>query len=289
MRPNSLKTQLPKNLRVVFFGASRFVIPILEVLRKNYNLSLVFTTERTGSDPVSKYCKNHAIPCMAIAQFNNETIEQLRRRSAPLAVLSYFGLILPKRVLSVFELGIINIHPSLLSKYRGPTPVQTAILNGDKKTGVTIIKLDEKVDHGPILTQVEEEILPFDTAETLYERLFKIGAKMLSQTINKYIKRQIKVTSQDHSKATFTKPLTRQDGYFDISSPPSPQLLDRMIKAYYPWPGAWSKFKLQNSNFKIVKFLPEQKIQVEGGKPMSLKDFLNGYPETKEWVQRLYQ
>lgn len=209
---------------------------------------------------------------------------------ADLAVVAAYGRILTKNELNAPKYGCINIHPSLLPKYRGPTPVQAAILNGDKKTGVTIIKLDEEVDHGPIIAQTEEPIFPTDTSEILYERLFKKGAELIAQNVNKYIKGQLKTTPQDHSKATFTKPLTRTDGYIDISDTISFEKLDRMIRAYHPWPGVWTRLRLGfggQAKLKILKFLPEQKIQVEGRKPMSYKDFINGYPEAREIIEKV--
>lgn len=281
-------------MKIVFFGASKFVIPILEVLHKNFDLVLVVTTEKLSTEPVISYCKENKIPFILVKQFNNETIGQLKKANAPLAILAFFGLILPNNILNIFPLGIINTHPSLLPKYRGSTPVQTAILNGDKTTGITILKLDEKVDHGPILAKVEEKILNTDTAETLYERLFKIGAKILPQTINQYIKSRLRLSPQTHSKATFTKALTRQDGYFEINKSlpagrqaPSPEVLGRMIRAYYPWPGVWSTLRVKGKGLR-VKFLPGRKLQVAGRKPMRIKDFVNGYSEAREWILELF-
>lgn len=200
---------------------------------------------------------------------------------ADLGVVAAYGRILTKNELNTPKYGCINIHPSLLPKYRGPTPVQTAILNGDKETGVTIIKLDEEVDHGPILAQVKKPIFLTDTSESLYKRLFEKGAQLLPITLHEYINGLIKPVAQNHSKATFTKPLTRTDGYIDISDTISSERLGQMIRAYYPWPGTWAKWKMKDGKWKILKFLPEKKIQVEGKKPMSYKDFLNGYPEVK--------
>lgn len=231
-------------MRVVFLGIPDFAKPIVDELTKHFKL----------------------------ADSLNE---------ADLAVVAAYGRILTKDELNTPKFGCINVHPSLLPKYRGPSPIQAAILNGEKKSGITIIKMDEEVDHGPILVQVEEKILPNDTAETLYERLFKIGAKLLPQTINQYLKGQIKLSPQDDSKATFTKILTRKDGFFDIKNPPSPEILDRMIRAYYPWPGVWTRAIINNKP-SIVKFLPEKKIQVEGKRAMTYKDFINGYPQAKE-------
>jgi len=262
-------------MKVVFFGSSRYVLPIIEVLKNNFDLTLVVTTEKQSADAVPKFCLENKIPYISISSFDDKKI------GSEIGIVADFGLMIPSKILNAFEHGLLNIHPSLLPKYRGPTPVQAAILNGETKTGITIIKLDEEMDHGPILLQVEEPIAAFDTAETLYERLFKIGAELLSQNINKYIKGQIKLTKQDHSRATITARLTRKDGHIDITNPPSPEMLDRMIRAYHPWPGVWSKWQMANGKWRIVKFLPEGRIQVEGKKPMSYKDFLNGYPEAK--------
>jgi len=145
-------------------------------------------------------------------------------------------------MMNVFPYGIINIHPSLLPKYRGPTPVQSAILNGDGETGVTIIKLDKYLDHGPVVAQVEEEIKDNDTAKSLYERLFKIGGELLIKTLARYENVQELFIPQNHEHATFTKALTRDDGYYDLQSISSGRgFFERMVRAYYPWPGVWSK------------------------------------------------
>lgn len=268
-------------MKVVFFGSSKFVLPILEVLKKDFDLTLVVTTEKQPIDAVPKFCLENKIPFISILSFDNKKVRSLLLEDrSEIGIVADFGLMIPSKILSAFKYGLLNIHPSLLPKYRGPTPVQTAILDGETKTGVTIIKLDEEMDHGPILVQVEEPIAAFDTAETLYERLFRIGAELLPQNISKYIKGQIKLSSQEHTKATFTQSLTRQDGYINLTNPPSPERLDRMIKAYHPWPGVWTR-QIINDKSSIIKFLPEGRIQVEGKKPMSHKDFLNGYPEAK--------
>jgi len=273
------------NVRLIFFGSSKYVIPIIQTLKSaksRLNLVLVVTTEQNPSDPIPSYCLENKIPSIFVQQFNNLTMQTIKDAHASFAVLADFGLILPQEVLEVFSKGIINIHPSLLPKYRGPTPVQTAILNGEKVTGVTLIKLDDEVDHGPVLCQKNEKILPDDTSETLYYRLFKIGSDLLYQNINQYIKGGLKPKKQDHLKATFTKLLHKNDGQINIDDPPSFDRLNKMIRAFYPWPGVWTKWKM-----KIIKLLPKNKIQVEGKNPMSYKDFINGYSEGKSIVKKL--
>lgn len=275
------------NIKLVFFGSSKHVLPIIEALRKNFDPVLVVTTEENPSDPIPHFCNKNKIKYISVTSLNSSIVSgQLSIVNCQLAVLAYFGLIIPQKVLKIFSKGIINIHPSLLPKYRGPTPVQNVILNGERITGVSTIKLDDKIDHGPILAQKEEKILEDDTADTLYARLFKIGADLIYQNIKQYIKGDLKPQQQDHSKATLTKLLQKNDGLINFDSPPSPVKIDRMIRAFYPWPGAFFKYKFDDKE-KIIKLLPENKIQVEGKNLMSYKDFMNGYKEGKEILRKL--
>ncbi len=261
--------------KVVFFGSSKFVIPILEVLRKNFDLCLVLTTEKNPTDAVPAFCIKNKISYLCVSSLSDPNLQSsIFNLQSSVAVLADFRLIIPTNILNSFPHGIINIHPSLLPKYRGPTPVQTAILNGEKVTGVSIMKLDEEIDHGPILGKAQEKILDTDTAESLYKRLFEIGASLLLKVLNKYLKGSLKPTAQNHKNATFTKVFKRGDGFIDFQS----LKIDRMIRAYFPWPGVWTKWKMENGKWKILKFLPNNKLQVEGKKPMPYKDFLNGYP-----------
>ncbi|OGH20121.1 MAG: hypothetical protein A3D74_01160 [Candidatus Levybacteria bacterium RIFCSPHIGHO2_02_FULL_37_13] len=285
-------------LKIIFFGSSKFVIPIIEVLQKNFDLALAVTTEKNPTDPIPSYCAINKIPYLSVSSFSDpELNSQLSNVNCQLAMLADFGLFIPNEILNIFPKGIINIHPSLLPKYRGPTPVQTAIINGEKETGVSIMKLDEEIDHGPIFAQEKEEILPQDTAESLYERLFRKGAEMLPGILNKYLDGNLKPVAQNHKNATYTKHLTRQDGFIDISkikySPrgeagqKSKIEIERMMRAYYPWPSAWTKIRIKSQELRI-KFLPGEKIQVEGKKPMNYKDFINGYPKVgKEILTKL--
>ena len=281
--------------KIVFFGAGPYVSRTVEVLNKKLEV-YVFTTETSRNDPLLLYCIHSNIPHFSINKFDQKIIRDIKKIGAKIAVLASFGLIVPNDVLDLFDLGIINIHPSLLPKFRGPTPVQAAILNGDSITGVTIIKLDEEVDHGPILAQIEEKIQPNDTSETLYKRMFERGAELLLKVLPKYIAGELKPAEQDHSKATLTDRLTRQSGFIDLGQQPTAnnQQLDRMIRAYYPWPGVWFRYQCEPSqregsllNGKIIKLFPEQKIQVEGKNIMRLSDFANGYPEGRQILEKL--
>lgn len=274
------------NISLFFFGSSPYVFPIISLLNTNFTLKGVLTTEMNTKNGVVEYCKELAIPCQSTQSVKNPSLlQELKKTDAVLGIVADFGLILPPSILTLFSQGILNIHPSLLPQYRGPSPVQSAILAGNHTTGVSIIKLDEQMDHGPLLAQQEEIILPTDTAQTLYERLFTKGATLLGESIPSYIAGTLLPTEQDHTHATYTKKLIRQDGFVDIHTI-GKELLDRTARAYHPWPGAWTWITINNKKAR-VKLLPAGMIQVEGKKPMTYKDFMNGYPTNKEILTRL--
>lgn len=271
--------------KIVFFGSGSYTIPIIEILLK-HGLVLVVTTEQEGS--FVNYLKKNNIPVL-ISNFDNQKdIEQLVKLKPTLGILASYGEILKKNVIETFPKGIINIHPSLLPHHKGSTPIQTTILNGDKVTGVTIHYLDEIIDHGPILAQKEYQLIGDETLKFLKEKLFLQGSEMIEIIIEK-IQNNEKLTTyeQDHSKETITKKVTRESGFVDINNPPTSEVLKRMIRAYYPWPGVWAEYELLNHKRRI-KFLPDNKIQVEGKNVMSYKDFINGYGEDgKELLRKM--
>ncbi len=268
-------------MKVVFFGTSKLVIPIIQTLKQNFDLALVITTESGKNDPVPFYCINNKINYVSVSKTGDLiSANFLKQTMAEIGVVADFGLILPEQVLKTFPLGVINIHPSLLPKYRGPSPVQSAILNGDIETGVTIIKLDKYMDHGPIIGQKMAKIEPTDTAQDLYERLFKFGGEILLHTASRLETLTLHPIEQNHEAATFTNRLTRDDGLIDFNKATNKTIFERMVRAYFPWPGVWSKVVLNDDNEpKIVKFLPNKMLQVEGKREMSYKDFINGYPK----------
>jgi len=270
-------------MRVVFFGSSRYVVPVLETLYNNFDLPLVVTTEQGSMDPVLFYCKAKKIEYLTVRKSADLLSSyQISQAMASVGVVADFGLILPKQTLDSFPLGVLNIHPSLLPLYRGPSPVQSAILNGERQTGVSIIKLDKYMDHGPILGQIKEEVKTNDTSKSLYERLFKLGGELLAKVLIKYENSPANLIPQNHQEATFTKLLTREDGFIDFTQFfTGKDFFERMIRAYYPWPGVWTRVNLteKKDDLKLLKFLPNKTVQVEGGREMQYKDFINGYPK----------
>lgn len=288
-------------MKIVFFGTPDYVLPILTALHKKFvtgpgksPITAVVTQppkpigrkQILAYSPIDKWAHEHKIPIYYSA---NDLLEN--PPEGKIGILASYGEILRKDVINSFPQGILVIHPSLLPKYRGASPVPAAIANGDEETGVSIIRMDEKMDHGPIISQFKEEILPADTAETLRNRLFERSAEALIETLNPYIQGRIKPKKQDDEKVTFTKILKREDGFADMDAK-SPEETERFIRAMQPWPGAWTLIKLKVGGEKLVTkrlkllkaHLDEGKlildeVQLEGKSPVSWKQFKEGYKE----------
>lgn len=271
-------------MKIVFFGSGAYTIPTVEKL-KDKGLVLVVTSESEGE--LARYVKREKIPYIISRLKNSEDIQKIKDLEPDLGVLASYGAILPNILLELFPLGILNIHPSLLPKYKGPSPVQTTILNGDTETGATIITLDDQVDHGPIVEQKVVKLTGSETQEDLTQLLFLEGAKMIDKVVqNLGNEPSIKSNSQRINLEEFTKKITKEDGRIDLSNPGSITEIDRKIRAFYPWPGVYLTASLGNSE-KIIKLLPNSMVQVEGKKPMTYKDFINGYGKEAEAILSL--
>ncbi|PIU71772.1 methionyl-tRNA formyltransferase, partial [Candidatus Woesebacteria bacterium CG06_land_8_20_14_3_00_39_27] len=200
-------------MKIIFFGTPEYVVPILAKLAKRHEIVAVVTQppKPVGREQFKKYSPVDDW----VYKRDIKILRDLDTKQFPdadLGVCAAYGKIIPQKVIGLFKFGILNIHPSLLPKYRGASPISEAIKNGDTESGVTIIKMDEKMDHGPIITFFKEEILPDDTTESLRERLFERSADVLIQLIPAYISGKVKPKEQNHNEATFTKVLTREDG-----------------------------------------------------------------------------
>lgn len=254
-------------MKIVFFGSDPWSILVLKQLEEKFDVQAVVCAP--GS-PIANYFKG---PILTPERLDSNFLSELKTHNPSLFVVASYGKIIPQNILDIPRNGALNIHPSLLPKYRGASPVPTTILNGDKTTGVTIIKMDEKMDHGPIVSTKKISLSGQEDFNELINKLFQEGADLLIKILPDFIKGKIKLTAQNHQAATFTKLLRKEDGFFEISSPPTPEKLDKMVRALNPWPGVWT-----NWNGKVVKFLPKNMMQIEGKKPVIQKVFQNGYP-----------
>jgi methionyl-tRNA formyltransferase len=269
-------------LKVIFFGTPDFVLPVLESIHTNFELVGVVTTpdalvgrkQILTPSPIAQKAEELGIEVIKPKQFDSSTIEQLNNLSPDLFIVASYGKIIPQNILDIPKHGSINIHPSRLPLYRGVSPIQSQILDGVVDSGISFILMDAEMDHGSLIYNSEFIIRNSDTFQSLHYSMFKQSAEELPKVIKGFVDGSLKPIEQDHSKATFCGHITRESGYFDIENPPSKEHLDRMIRAYFPWPSAWTRW-----NGKIVKFLPEGKMQMEGKNPVSKKEFLNGFKD----------
>lgn len=280
-------------MKIVFFGNTRFSLIGAKIIHAKFPISLIITLpdrpDKKGklqSNPLKIFAAEHSIPFLLVDKIYQEIINQIAEYEPDFLIVEDYGLILPKELLNLPKYESLNIHHSLLPKYRGTSPAPFAILAGDKITGVSVIAMNDRVDAGDILAQKVYEIQSNETTESLLTELNKLGGQIILPVIQEYIDGNTKPQKQDEALATFTQRMSKSDGQIDIDNTPDKDKLDRMIRAYFPWPNVWTRLNI-NGKEKIVKFLPMQKIQVEGGNPMSMKDFINGYPEIGEKIKNI--
>jgi len=320
--------------RIVFFGTPSFAVPTLKSLLEGPDEVIAVITQpdrkkgrgqRLILSPVKETVLQYAslpfkgragegrgvglkkqeIPLFQPERVKEESFqESLRRLDPDLFVVAAYGQIFPRSLLEIPRHGAINVHASLLPKYRGAAPIAWAILRGETMSGVTIMKMDEGMDTGDILLQKETPIGDDETAETLHDRLALAGAELLPEVVAKMKRREISPVCQDPSRVTFAPPLRKEDGRIDWGR--EAKEIHRQVRALYPWPGAYTS--LEGQLLKIFEgavregrpggktgkvswvgidsvevgtgkgsFLIKE-VQLEGKKRMSIRDFLAGHP-----------
>ncbi len=234
--------------RVVFMGSASFSLPALRVLlEEGYEVVAVVTTpdrpagrsRRIRPGPVKAFALENGLPLWQPETLRTpDTWERLRALSPQVIVVAAYGEILRPEVLALPPRGCLNLHPSLLPRWRGPSPVAAAILAGDRETGVTLMQMDAGMDSGPILAQ---EVLPLSGQERqgeLSARLAEMGADLLRRTLPAWLAGKIAPQPQEEGRATYCRPLRREDGRVDWTRPAAH--IERMVRAYDPWPGTYT-------------------------------------------------
>ena len=238
--------------KIIFMGTPDFALPTLEALADHFTMVGVVTQpdRRAGrgkefrSPPVKVLAQELEIPIFQPQKLHTpEAIEQLRAWEPDLIVVAAFGQILRPEVLNLPPHGCLNVHASLLPRWRGAAPINAAILHGDLETGVTIMKMGLGLDTGPILIQQAIPIQAEDTAGTLFDRLAQMGADLLIEAIPPYLRGELEPPPQDDTQATYAPMLQRADGELDFSQPA--EALARQVRAFYPWPGTYTYWKGQ--------------------------------------------
>jgi len=279
-----------KTVKTIFVGNGTLGLPALERITNDpqFELQAVVTSQDRPSGrknkmqptPVARLASGLGVKLYKFDDINSKiAIEKIRQLHPEIIILSDFSQIISKELINLPKFGILNIHPSLLPKYRGPTPVATAILNGDKTTGVTIIKLNEKIDAGEILSQLEIKITPSDNNDKLKKRLAEYGADLLAETVPYYIAGEIQPSVQKEEKTSMTKKFNKNDG--KIVSQISAEKIIRMIKAFTPWPGVFvesngKKILITKAHLDRDKKLVIDSVKPEGKSEMKYQDFLLG-------------
>ncbi len=240
-------------ISIVFMGTPDFAVPALKTLcesregESEFDIKLVVTKPdrprgrglKPSPPPIKKLAQKMGLKIFQPEKIKNEeAIKTIISCNADVAVVVAFGQIIPAELLKAFPLGVINVHPSLLPKYRGAAPIQRAILNGEKESGVTIMLLDEGLDSGPILMQKAISIGKCENAGSLHDRLSTLGAKLLAETIPLLKKSQIQPLPQDESLATYAKPISKEELLINWNQPADKII--RTVRAFDPIPGAYT-------------------------------------------------
>jgi methionyl-tRNA formyltransferase len=301
-------------LRIVFFGTPSFALPTLRTLFEGPDEVIAVVTQpdrekgrgrKVLFSPVKELALQHGLKPFQPEKAKEEAFQEALKILQPdLIVVIAYGQILPKSILKIPKYGAVNVHASLLPKYRGAAPIAWAILKGEKVTGVTTMVMDEGMDTGDILLQAEIPIGDEETCESLHDRLASFGARLLRETLEKMKSGNIHTLPQDHSNATYAPPLKKEDGH--IVWKKEAKEIDRQVRGFNPWPGAftqWGDQLLKIYKGEIKERTPTGKIgavvwvgsdfievetgkdsyrikevQLEGRKRMTIRDFLSGHP-----------
>jgi len=307
---------MTKPTKIIFAGTPEFAVPYLQSLIDDVDFEVagvitqpdrpVGRKQILTPPPVKILANESNLNILQPEDLKGEKIEkQLKDLGADILVVVAYGQIIPQNILDLFPERAINVHPSLLPKYRGASPMQSAILRGDKKTGVSIMMMDSKMDHGPILDQIGIKLSGDETAEDLHNKVAEESPKFLMRTIKKYLNGNIKPKEQDHSQATFCKEINKENAKIDWEL--SAQEISNKIRGYFPSPTAWTTMEgkrlkifppvevmktLEHKNIKTTgeiniansklqvqcgkDSLLINKLQLEGKKPMSAEEFIRG-------------
>lgn len=297
---NQKETNKPK---FAFWGTDEFSITILEQLKQAGHLPSIIITvpdqpqgrKMISTPPLAKtWAEQNNIDLFQPAnlkELDKNTNDKLNQPYDFFLIASY-GKIIPEQILTIPKHGSLNIHPSLLPKYRGPSPLETAILNGDKETGVTIMLVDAEMDHGPILAQEKIELNDLYNFVNLRDRLATLGTDLLLRILPNYLNNRHRPQEQDHDQATLTKKFTKEDGYLDPQTPAISRY--RKFLALNPWPGTYFDYPgpqgkirlivkeahLETNNNDEEKIIYDQVVPA-GRKEMSWDAFLKGLKPKK--------
>ena len=237
-------------MKTIFMGTPEFAVPSLEKVFESTELAAIFTKADKPNargnkiivSPVKQFGIEHNIEIIQPHKLkDSDLIKKIKDLAPDLIVVVAYGKIIPREIIDIPKYGIINVHSSLLPKYRGASPIHSAVLNGDKETGVSIMYIEEELDAGDVILMESCEITETDTLGTLHDKLKVIGAELLGKALSLIEKEEVSSTPQDHTKATFVKPITKEEEKIDWSR--SAEEVYNKIRGLNPFPGAYTTFK----------------------------------------------
>lgn len=246
--------------KIVFFGASIYSLPVLKKITEISDFELVSVVSKIdkafGRDqkitpnPVAKYCQDHNLPLLQIEEFTSEIKNKLRSSKADLAICLAFGPpFFDQETIDIFPFKIINVHPSTLPKYRGATPGPWQIINGETQSSVTFFQIDPLPDHGPILTQIPFDISLDETADSFYQKSFRLASDNLETVLKHYLDNPTSLTIQDHNRKSYFPKMTKDTAKIDWSQ--KPEFIERFIRGLNPSPISWTL--VENLNHQLFK------------------------------------
>lgn len=295
--------------KLVFLSSDSISIPCLNSLRKNYEVLVVTKSDKQQKRSNKKvanefaiYCEQNNIGVLKIDKFTEDILNKLKNYTAEYAVCFSFGLIIPNSVLNLYPHKLLNVHPSKLPQYRGPSPIQAALLNGDTTTAISYMIMDSKMDEGDILKQITIDIKPDDTYASLELNIANIAGENISKVLLDYMNGDIEAIPQP-ANATYCKMINKEDGKLDYAETAA-QIYNR-YRAYYEWPKLytyWNDKKIILKNIEYANIsdndiggvfeaenniyiqlqegsIKLNEIQLEGKKNMPIKAFINGYKD----------
>ena len=269
-----------QNATIAFFGTPQFAVYVLEeLLEAGIEPSIIVTApDRPAgrglaltAPPVKEWAESQNIPALQPESLrgHNDALDLLTNSEWDLFIVAAYGKILPKEIIDLPRRGVLNVHPSLLPRFRGASPVETQILEDEKETGVTIMQIDEEMDHGPIVAQasITPEEWPV-RASILEELLAREGGKLLAEAIPPWLNEEFEASAQDHDNATFTKKIKKENGEIDLNADGYQNYLK--FCAYDEWPGTFffkggKRIKITDAEYKNGVFVP-RKVIPEGKK-----------------------
>ena len=251
---------MKQTLSVIFFGTPKLAVPFLDRLNQEDSISIKAVISQPDKpvgrkhiqipSPIKQYAQNNNLPLLQPKTLKSKNIfEEIKSIEAQMFIVVAYGNLLPKNILNLPHFGVVNVHPSLLPRHRGPSPIPFAIRLGDKQSGLSIMLLDEGMDTGPLLALKTIPISERETTTSFTEKIISLGPEFLLQTIKNYQDGLIKPIPQDNSKATQTYLLSRQDGRINWSL--AAQDIDRQIRAMNPWPSSWTIWQKKGQPIRL--------------------------------------